>query len=71
MPSLMTSREPAIWYWATLSRNNPLMDLSESQIEEIEAALEKLDQLDPAQLPAPAAELARLLADILEDLETS
>ena len=47
------------------------MDLSQSQIEDIEAALEKLDQLDPAQLPAPATELASLLADILEDLETS
>ena len=47
------------------------MNPSKSQIEEIEAALEKLDQLDPAQLPAPATELAALLADILEDLETS
>ncbi len=47
------------------------MDLSESQIEEIEAALEKLEQLDPAQLPTPATELASLLADILEDLEKS
>ena len=47
------------------------MDLSASQIEEIEAALEKLDQLDPAQLPEPAAELVTLLAGILEELETT
>lgn len=46
------------------------MDLSESQIEELELALERLQQLDPADLPEPAAELADLLAQILDTLES-
>lgn len=45
------------------------MDLNEEQIAELEAALEKLQEIDPAQLPEPAAELASLLNQILEDLE--
>ena len=45
------------------------MELDEAQIEEIEAALETLEQMDPAELPEPAAELAELLGRILEDLE--
>ena len=45
------------------------MNLSESQIEELEAALEQLEELDPASLPEPAAQLAELLGQILDDLE--
>ena len=45
------------------------MELDEARIEEIEAALEKLEQMDPAELPEPAAELAELLGRLLEDLE--
>lgn len=45
------------------------MEIDEAQIEEIEAALEKLEQMDPAELPEPAAELAELLGRLLEDLE--
>ena len=45
------------------------MDLSESQIEELEAALEQLEALDPASLPEPAAQLAEILEQILDDLE--
>lgn len=45
------------------------MEIDEAQIEEIEAALEKLEQLDPADLPEPAAELADLLGRLLEQLE--
>ena len=45
------------------------MDLSESQIEELETALEQLEAVDPAILPEPAAQLAELLNKILDDLE--
>jgi hypothetical protein len=45
------------------------MDLSESQIEELETALEQLETVDPASLPEPAAQLADLLSKILDDLE--
>ena len=44
------------------------MDLSESQIEELETALEQLEAVDPASLPEPAAQLADLLSMILDDL---
>lgn len=45
------------------------MDLNKQQIDELEAALERLNQLDPALLPDPAAELAELLGRILDNLE--
>lgn len=45
------------------------MDLSESQIEELESALAQLETLDPADLPEPAANLANLLGRILEELD--
>ena len=45
------------------------MDLTESQIEDLEAALLCLEDIDPASLPEPAAELADLLGRILEELE--
>lgn len=45
------------------------MDLSQSQVEELEKALEQLEALDPASLPEPAAELADLLGKILDDME--
>jgi hypothetical protein len=45
------------------------MDLTPEQIEKLEAALARLDELDPAQLPEPAAELADLLNSILEESE--
>jgi len=47
------------------------MELTDTQVEEIENALKQLDQLDPASLPEPAAELANLLSQILDDLEMS
>jgi hypothetical protein len=47
------------------------MDLSPERIAEIERALEKLETLDPADLPEPAAELAALLSEILEETEES
>lgn len=45
------------------------MDLTRDQIEELEAALSRLEQVDPAALPGPAAELAELLGRILDQLE--
>ncbi|MFQ5523180.1 MAG: hypothetical protein ACE5F5_06335 [Acidimicrobiia bacterium] len=47
------------------------MDLTQEQIEELEATLERLEELDPAALPEPARELADLLGRILDELESS
>jgi hypothetical protein len=47
------------------------MDLTPDQIEKLEAALARLGELDPSQLPEPAAELADLLSSILEESEPS
>lgn len=47
------------------------MDLTPEQIEQLEAALARLEELDPSQLPEPAAELANLLSSILEESEPS
>lgn len=46
------------------------MNLSPDQIDQIEALLDRLTEVDPAELPAPAAELASLLSSILEDEES-
>ncbi len=45
------------------------MEIDATDIAAIEAALEKLEQLDPADLPEPAAELADILGRLLEQLE--
>ena len=45
------------------------MDISAEQLSQIEDALAKLSELDPAALPEPAAELAELLGEILEATE--
>jgi len=47
------------------------MDLSQEQIAQLEAALARLQELDPAELPEPAAELAGLLNAILDESEPS
>lgn len=47
------------------------MELNPEQVARIESALERLEALDPAQLPEPAAELAALLGAILEETESS
>jgi len=45
------------------------MDLTQEQVDQIEALLGRLAQVDPAELPEPAAELANLLGSILEEGE--
>lgn len=45
------------------------MEIDDAQLQEIEAALEKLEKMDPAELPEPAAELADLLGRLLEQLD--
>lgn len=45
------------------------MEIDETQIQEIEAALGKLERMDPAEIPEPAAELADLLGRLLEQSE--
>ena len=45
------------------------MEIDESQMQAIEAALEKLEEMDPSELPEPAAELAEILGRLLEELE--
>ena len=47
------------------------MDLSQTQMDELESALQQLEELDPADLPEPAAHLAEVLGRILEELEGS
>jgi hypothetical protein len=46
------------------------MDLTQDQIEQLEAVLARLAEVDPAELPEPASELANLLSSILEEQET-
>ena len=64
----MTAR---VWPSPHLVSDNPTMDLTEDQIEKLESALARLEELDPAELPEPAAELASLLGSILEESEPS
>jgi hypothetical protein len=45
------------------------MDLTPEQVDEIETMLDKLETMDPADLPEPAADLAALLSRILEESE--
>ncbi|MGH8945183.1 MAG: hypothetical protein ACRDVL_03440 [Acidimicrobiia bacterium] len=47
------------------------MELTPSQVDEIERALERLETVDPADLPEPAAELADLLSRLLDGMESS
>jgi hypothetical protein len=47
------------------------MDINPEQIEKLEAALARLEELDPADVPEPAAELANLLSALLEESEPS
>ena len=58
-----------MWCWRPTTSDNRGMELDQAQIDELEAALDKLEQMDPAELPEPAAELAELLGRLLEQLD--
>lgn len=45
------------------------MDLTPEIAEQLEAAVQKLEELDPEDLPEPAADLIELLNKILEDTD--
>ncbi|MCB1245767.1 MAG: hypothetical protein KDB69_00710 [Acidimicrobiia bacterium] len=47
------------------------MEIPDETLFLIEQKLGEIAELDPADLPGPAAELADLLATILEDLDTA
>ncbi len=47
------------------------MNISDETREEIEAKLRQIAELDPSELPEPAAELAELLGTILDQVEAS
>jgi hypothetical protein len=59
------------WLRGDVLGDNRRMDLTQEQINKLEAALARLEALDPADVPEPAAELADLLGTILEESETS
>ena len=42
------------------------MNLTEAQIAQLEDALRQLEEVDPADLPEPAAELAAMLGRLLD-----
>lgn len=44
------------------------MDLTAEQITEIEALLGQIEELDAAEVPEPAAQLAEMLGRILDEL---
>jgi hypothetical protein len=45
------------------------MDIPEETITEIEKKLQEIAELDPADLPGPAAELAEMLGALLEEMD--
>lgn len=47
------------------------MNISDETRDEIETKLRQIAELDPSELPEPAAELAELLGAILEQVEAS
>lgn len=47
------------------------MDINDTQLSELEEALKRLEELDPADLPEPVAELADLLSRILDEMESA
>lgn len=47
------------------------MNISEETLARIEEKLKEIAELDPADLPGPAADLAEMLGDILDQVENS
>jgi len=50
--------------------NNRTMNIPEETLAEIALKLKEIEDLDPAALPEPAAELAALLSAVLEQVES-
>jgi hypothetical protein len=46
------------------------MNISDEAMAEIEAKLREIAELDAADLPQPAAELAELLGNILDEIDS-
>jgi hypothetical protein len=46
------------------------MDLTPERIEELELLMQRLEALDPADLPEPAADMVALLSEILEETDS-
>ena len=44
------------------------MELTPELVEELETLLARIEELDPAQVPEPAAQLADILSRILDGL---
>ncbi len=47
------------------------MDIPDETLSRIQQKLKEIADLDPADLPDPAAELAAMLNDLLDDLDSS
>lgn len=47
------------------------MDIPEETISRIEQKLKEIADLDPSDLPDPAAELAALLNDLLDEMDST
>ncbi len=62
------SRSSLAWRDRADPGHNRAMDLTAEQIAEIEALLGRIEELDAAEVPEPAAQLAEMLGRILDDL---
>ena len=66
-----TCERQSISCWTLREGNNAMVELNSEQTEQIEDLLTQLEELDPAELPVPAVELAALLGEILEGTDGS
>ena len=66
-----TCERQSISCWTLRKGNNAVVELNSEQTEQIEDLLTQLEELDPAELPVPAVELAALLGEILEGTDGS
>lgn len=66
-----TSPKPWAWSWRQTAGDNQTMELNEELQQRIQTLLSDIEELDPAEVPTPAAELAALLGEILEGTDES
>ena len=62
---------PWAWSWRRPAGDNQTMELNEELQQRIQTLLSDIEELDPAEVPSPAAELAALLGEILEGTDES